>query len=175
VELQGSITINGRRYEKGDTVPWYAIYPFFMVHMGAFGVSGFFMAYSAKGAPLPFLYLHGGFACLVYLVFYMTLFGVDRVRWMFINAALGLFGIYAQIDWILALFDRQAGDRGLEIEVGPAAFEEVDEVFTERRIGHRKAWGKGDWMIASSRPCPKTTPHPLLLPRDPLRGGGEGT
>ncbi|NKI34762.1 hypothetical protein HFP89_06245 [Wenzhouxiangella sp. XN79A] len=110
MELQGSITINGKKYEKGDTVPWYTIYPFFLLHVGAFGVSGFFMAYASDGPELGFLYLHGGFACLIYLVFYVTLFGVDRVRWMFINAALGLFGIYAQIDWILALFGKQAGD-----------------------------------------------------------------
>lgn len=110
MELQGSITINGRKFEKGDFIPWYKVYPFFLVHMGAFGLSGFFMAYANDGAPLVFLYLHGGIACLIYLVFYVTIFGVDRVRWMFINAALGLFGIYAQIDWILALFGKDADD-----------------------------------------------------------------
>ena len=110
MELQGSITINGKKYEKGDSIPWTTVYPFFLLHMGAFGVSGFFMAYWDKGAPLAFLYLHGGFACLIYIVFYVTIFGVDRVRWLFINALLGLFGIYAQIAWILSLFGKQASD-----------------------------------------------------------------
>lgn len=110
MELQGNITINGRKYRKGDTIPWYSVYPFFLLHMGMFGASGFFMAYATNGAPLAFLYLHGGFACLVYVLFYVTIFGVDRVRWMFINAALGLFGIYAQIDLILSLFGKRAGD-----------------------------------------------------------------
>lgn len=110
LELQGSITINGKKFEKGDTIAWYRVYPFFLLHMGVFGGSGFFMAYTEDGPPLAFLYMHGGFACLVYLIFYVTIFGVDRVRWMFINAALGLFGIYAQIDWILSLFGKQASD-----------------------------------------------------------------
>lgn len=34
---QGGITINGKFYAKGDAIPWYIIYPFFMVHMGALG------------------------------------------------------------------------------------------------------------------------------------------
>lgn len=110
MELQGSLKINGKQYRKGDTIAWYQVYPFFLLHMGAFGFSGFFMAYADDGPPLFFLYLHGGFACLVYLLFYVAIFGVDRVRWMFINAFLGLFGIYAQIDWILSWFDKQASD-----------------------------------------------------------------
>ncbi len=86
------------------------IYAFFGVHMLAFGLSGFFMAYSSGGPELSFLYMHGGFACFVYLVFYLVIFGVDEVKWMFINAALGLFGIYAQIDLILASFGKRASD-----------------------------------------------------------------
>ncbi len=110
MELQGSLTINGKKYEKGDFIAWYKVYPFFLLHMAAFGASGFFMAYADDGPPLMFLYLHGGFACLVYLLFYVTIFGIDQVRWMFINAALGLFGIYAQIDVILSLFGKRAAD-----------------------------------------------------------------
>jgi hypothetical protein len=110
MELQTDITVNGRVYRQGDQVPWYAIYPFFMVHMAMFGLSGFFMAYADDGPGLLFLYLHGGFACLVYLVFYVAIFGVDRVKWMFINAGLGLFGIYAQIDLLLSLFGKRADD-----------------------------------------------------------------
>lgn len=110
MELQGSLTINGKQYRKGDFIPWYTVYPFFLLHMGAFGFSGFFMAYAEDGPPLFFLYLHGGFACLIYVIFYVTIFGVDQVRWMFINAFLGLFGIYAQIDWILSWFGKRASD-----------------------------------------------------------------
>ena len=78
------------------------IYPFFLVHMLAFGCSGFFLAYSSEGPYVVFLYAHGVFDIFVYVIFYFALFGVDKVKWMFINAALGLFGIYAQINLILS-------------------------------------------------------------------------
>jgi len=110
VKLHGAITINGKKYEAGDTLPWYFIYPFFLIHMGGFGLSGFFLAYTDDSPGLLFLYLHGGFACMIYLIFYLAIFGADRVRWMFINAGLGLFGIYAQIDLILSWFGKQASD-----------------------------------------------------------------
>lgn len=110
MELPTDITINGRLYRKGEKVPWYAIYPFFMVHMGMFGISGFLMAYMDDGPGPLFLYMHGGIACVVYLVFYVAIFGIDRVRWMFINAGLGLFGIYAQIDILLSMFGKRAAD-----------------------------------------------------------------
>ena len=119
MELQSSLTINGKKYKKGDFVPWYSIYPFFLVHMGMFGLSGFYMAYADDGPPLFFLYLHGGFACLIYLVFYVAIFGVDRVRWMIINALLGLFGIYAQIGWILSKFGKQASDYSAAVHFIP--------------------------------------------------------
>ena len=110
MKLQGSITINGRSYTKGAEVPWYTIYPFFMIHMLMFGGSGFLMAYAINGPPTLFLYLHGGFAIAVYTVFYLTLFGRDEVKWMFINAGLGILGIYSQIGWLLSLFGKNIHD-----------------------------------------------------------------
>ncbi len=110
MKLQGEITINGEKYPAGSEIAWYKLYPFFLLHMAAFGTSGFVMAYAADGADIWFLYMHGGFACFVYLMFYLTIFGKDQVKWMLINSALGLFGIYAQIDLILSLFGKQAGD-----------------------------------------------------------------
>lgn len=110
MKLHANLTINGKLYPAGTVVPWFRIYPFFLVHMLVFGLSGFFMAYSADGPDIGFLYLHGGIAIFAYTLFYFAIFGVDEVKWMFINAALGLFGIYAQIGFILALFGKQAGD-----------------------------------------------------------------
>ena len=110
MKLHGKISVNGRTYVKGAEVPWYAIYPFFLIHMLGFGISGFVMAYASKAPPIPMLYLHGGFALLIYTVFYLTIFGRDEVKWMFINAGLGLFGIYAQIDWFLSWVGKQASD-----------------------------------------------------------------
>ena len=119
MKLHADLTINGRKHRAGANVPWYWVYPFFGVHMLAFGLSGFYMAYADDGPDLGFLYLHGGFACFVYTIFYLALFGLDKVRWMFINAALGLFGIYAQIDWILRLFGKQADDFSWKVHLIP--------------------------------------------------------
>ena len=54
-----------------------------------FGGSGFLLAYASTDVETAFLFLHGGIAILVYLVFYLVIFGWDEVRWMFINAAIG--------------------------------------------------------------------------------------
>lgn len=110
MKAHSDIEINGKKYRKGTQFSGYMIYIFFLVHMLAFGLSGFFMAYMDDGPELSFLYMHGGLAILVYVIFYLAIFGVDEVKWMFINAGLGLFGIYAQIDLILAFFGRQASD-----------------------------------------------------------------
>ena len=93
MKLSADITIDKQIYVKGTDVPWYNIYPFFLVHMLIFGLSGFFMAYSDKGFSLLFLYVHGGFAILVYITFYLAIFECDEVKWMFINAFLGITGI----------------------------------------------------------------------------------
>ncbi|AKS42884.1 hypothetical protein WM2015_2526 [Wenzhouxiangella marina] len=119
MQIHGDLTINGRKYRKGDEIPWYFVYPFFLFHMGVFGLSGFFMAYASEGPGLVFLYMHGGIACVVYLIFYLVIFGIDRVRWMFINAGLGLFGIYAQIDWILSAFGKRAADYSAAVHFIP--------------------------------------------------------
>lgn len=42
--------------------------------------------------------------------FYLRCFGRDEVQLMFVNAALGLFGIYAQIGWLLSLYGKDIGD-----------------------------------------------------------------
>ncbi|HTQ31862.1 MAG TPA: hypothetical protein VMI53_11695 [Opitutaceae bacterium] len=110
MKLQGNITINNKTYTKGTDIPWYKVYPFFLAHMLVFGGSGFFMAYANIRPPVLFLYLHGGFAILVYTLLYLCIFGRDEVKWMFINAFLGLLGIYSQIGWLLSLFGKRIRD-----------------------------------------------------------------
>jgi drug/metabolite transporter (DMT)-like permease len=110
MKLEGNLSINGQTYTKGTYISWYKIYPFFLVHMLMFGGSGFLMAYASEGPPLLFLYAHGGFAIVIYTVFYLSIFGRDQVKWMFINAGLGLLGIYTQIGWLLSLFGKEVGD-----------------------------------------------------------------
>ncbi|MEM7278562.1 MAG: hypothetical protein AAF385_10585 [Pseudomonadota bacterium] len=75
-----------------------------------FGVGGFLMAYHQGGQPMVILIVHAGFACSLYLLWYVDIFGFGKVKWMVINATLGLFGIYAQLGWILGLFGADIGD-----------------------------------------------------------------
>jgi hypothetical protein len=119
VRLNGELSIGGKAYRKGDEVPWTSVYPFFLLHMLVFGGSGFFMAYHDGGAPVGFLYMHGGFAILVYLIFYLTIFGREEVKWMLINAALGVFGIYSEMDWLLSFFGKTLGSYPMYIHVIP--------------------------------------------------------
>ncbi|GGA83412.1 hypothetical protein GCM10011521_22200 [Arenimonas soli] len=119
MKLRGDMTINGKLYRKGEVAPKWFIYPFFLFHMGMFGLSGFFMAYGADDMDLVFLYMHGGIAIVVYLVFYLAIFGLDQVRWMFINAGLGLLGIWVEIKWILSLFGKSLDDYPMAVHVTP--------------------------------------------------------
>lgn len=95
------------------------IYPFFGIHMLMFGLSGFFMAYSSSRPDLLFLYMHGGIAIVVYLAFYLAIFGRDEVKWMLINAALGVLGIYSQVGWLLARFGKRIDDYPWYVHVTP--------------------------------------------------------
>lgn len=95
------------------------VYAFFGIHMLMFGLSGFFMAYASDGPDLTFLYMHGGIAILVYMVFYLVIFGRDQVGWMLANAALGILGIHAQIGWILARFGKRIDDYPWQVHVIP--------------------------------------------------------
>ena len=119
MKLQGSISVGNRNYPKGAEIPWYKVYPFFLAHMLVFGGSGFFMAYARSRPPVIFLYLHGGIAIAIYTIFYLTIFGRDEVKWMFINAFLGLLGIYSQIGWLLSLFGKKIGEYPLYVHVIP--------------------------------------------------------
>jgi len=95
------------------------IYPFFGIHMLMFGLSGFFMAYSSSRPDLLFIYMHGGIAIVVYLSFYLAIFGRDEVKWMLANAALGVLGIYSQVGWILARFGKRIDDYPWYVHVTP--------------------------------------------------------
>ena len=97
----------------------WVIYVFFGIHMLMFGLSGFLMAYASNRPELTFIYLHGGIAIFVYTIFYLTIFGRDEVKWMLINAALGILGIYAQIGWILGKFGKNIDDYPWYVHVTP--------------------------------------------------------
>jgi hypothetical protein len=78
-----------------------------------------FLAYGAEKEAVFLLYAHGGIAISVYILFYLSIFGRDEVKWMFINGLLGLFGIYSQIRWILAVFDKRIEDYPYYVHVVP--------------------------------------------------------
>jgi len=122
MRLKKPITINGKEYAAGDKVPVWFVYPFFLVHMGAFGLSGFLMAYMSNGPGLAFLYLHGGIAIAVYMVFYLAIFGRDEVKWMLINAGLGLFGIWVELDYILGWFGKSLDQFSPAVHVVPFSY-----------------------------------------------------
>ena len=107
--LHRDLTMNGKVYKAGESVPWWLVYPFFIFHMGMFGASGFFMAYGSD-VELSFLYMHGGIAIVAYLIFYWAIFGPETVKWLLIDSVLGVFGIVAQLGWILAFFDKTLAD-----------------------------------------------------------------
>lgn len=120
MKLHSSLTINGKRYAAGTTISPWKIYPFFLIHMAMFGASGFLMAYgSSEDVPVGFLFMHGGIAITVYVVFYFAIFGRDEVKWMFINAALGIYGVIAQVDWILGFWGKSVGDFSAVVHVVP--------------------------------------------------------
>ena len=119
MKLHSSLSINGKPYPAGSNVSGWMIYPFFLFHMAMFGGSGFLIAYGGTGAPDFFLFLHGGFAISIYIVFYLAIFGRDEVKWMFINAGLGFLGILAEIRWLLGLFGKQIGDYPWTVHVVP--------------------------------------------------------
>ena len=97
---------------------WF-IYVFFGIHMLLFGLSGFLMAYAGNGPGLGFVYMHGGIAIFVYMVFYLTIFGRDEVKWMLINAGLGILGLYSQIGWLLARFGKDIERYSWKVHVVP--------------------------------------------------------
>ena len=119
MKLHSPMTINGRAYKAGDSVTPWPIYAFFLVHMGMFGASGFLIAYSGDAPDVGFLYMHGGFACLVYLLFYLAIFGREEVKWMLVNAAIGVYGIWTEIDWLLSKFGKDANDYAWYVHVIP--------------------------------------------------------
>ena len=122
MKLAADLKINNKDYAKGTDVPWYIIYPFFLVHMLVFGLSGFLLAYAGDNPGVLFLYLHGGLAITVYTVFYLAIFGLDEVKWMFINAGLGILGIYSQMGWILSVFGKEINDFPIYVHVIPTLY-----------------------------------------------------
>jgi len=80
------------------------------------------MAYFAESVDIAFLYMHGGFAISIYLIFYLVIFGRDAIKWMVINALIGIFGIYSELRIILGLFDKNIADYSFAVHVIPFSY-----------------------------------------------------
>ncbi len=119
MKLARPVKINDKLYSAGEEIAWYKIYPFFIVHMFMFGASGFLMAYVENHPPFIFMVAHGGIAITAYVFFYISFFGIDEVKWMFINAGLGIFALYTQVNWILSLFGKNIKDYPFHLHIIP--------------------------------------------------------
>ena len=158
IKLKSGITVGGKSYGAGSRAPMLFIYPFFLFHMAMFGLSGFFMAYGADNVDLLFLYLHGGIAIGVYLVFYLAIFGKDEVKWMLINAGLGLLGIWAEISTIVGWFGKTLGDFSPWVHVTPFLYyilytfllrQLLIDITGSRDKPVRKRWVETGYVVAS--------------------------
>lgn len=158
MKLRSDLTINGKLHAQGTELAWYKIYPFFLLHMLMFGASGFFLAYGASDAPLLFVYAHGGIAILVYVMFYLAIFGADEVKWMFINAGLGIVGIYCDVRWLLHLFGKELGEYPWYLHITPFLYyvlytfllrQMALDVFDAREDPARRAWAGRVYVLFS--------------------------
>ena len=125
VRLHDYLTINGKTYRKGQSVPWFKIYPFFLVHIPIFGLPVFGGAYLPTTFVLEsviFYHLLGSFAVFIYVIFYEAMFGRDAVKWMFIDGLLGIVGIYSVVGALLNLIDRDIHNYPLYRHVLPFVF-----------------------------------------------------
>jgi len=83
--------------------------------MGIFGGSSFALAYFSE-VNLTVVYLHGGFSACVFFLSYNSIFGIDEVKWMLIDAFLGVFGLYSEI---LSWAGREISSFPVQVHVVP--------------------------------------------------------
>jgi hypothetical protein len=104
MRIHGHITLGKRRFEPGDEVSALDVYPFFFLFLLVPGAGTFALAYGSETPDVGSAYAVGIFIVCFFLVGYLTIFGRDEVKWMLINAALGIFGIFGQISWVMSTF-----------------------------------------------------------------------
>lgn len=111
--------IGNQKYAKGDDVPWLKIYPIFLLQMLFFGGGSLWVAYGLETPHTDTLYGFGAITIFIYMVLYLIVFGIDEIKWLFINSFLGFAGIYIQLEWIVSLFNKNINDYPLNIHVVP--------------------------------------------------------
>ena len=120
MRIYGSLIVGERLYMPGDEVGWYAVYPFMLFHMAGFGSILYLCAYGGGKPQYEPLFLVGILAVVVYLWFYFTIFGPDEVKWLLINAALSVLGIFSQIAWLMsAVFSKKIDELPWYVHIVP--------------------------------------------------------
>ncbi len=87
---------------QGKKLPIWVFFPFIVIHITLFGLLSFVMAYYLD-VPTLFLLVFGFIGIITYLAFYSSMYGVDQFRWIFINTALGIFGLSVELNLLLSL------------------------------------------------------------------------
>jgi len=77
------------------------LYVFFLAHMMVFGTLTFYMTYHQQAGDA---YTVGTIAILVYVPFYLILFGPDEILWLVIGSVLGLLMIYGWLETLAQPF-----------------------------------------------------------------------
>lgn len=118
------MTIYGEHYTEGDWIPWYTVYPIFLLHVGIVGYLCFIFTYLPEVTPMQglryvILMIVSGFASLLYLIFYWVIFGRDEIKWLIINAGLGFYGVYYEMGFILTSIGRSIHDYPAMAHVAP--------------------------------------------------------
>jgi hypothetical protein len=85
------------------------IYLFFLAHMAVFGTATFYMAYHVQQGDI---YAFGVIPILIYVPFYLILFGADEILWLVITSVLGLLMIYGWLETLALPFIPEPGTAG---------------------------------------------------------------
>ena len=119
--LHGNLTINGKKYRKGDYVSAWSVYPFFLLHMLFMGFFVFHDAYF-RGPTEEISYFGDVFIIGIYLFFYIPIFGIDEVKWLIKNSLVGMFGVYAEVDILLSYFNKNISEFPFYVHIFPFLF-----------------------------------------------------
>ena len=129
---------------RGRAVPWVFIYGFFLVHMALFGSLGFLLFYgdpsqanySGDMNERTFKILVSTLPILVYIVFYIAIFGIDTIKWLIMNSVIGVLGIYSQLGWILEQFGKSLSDYPIWAHIVPGIYYVLYTFLLRRAVLH---------------------------------------